>query len=196
MTPLRLRLLTSCLPPSAFRPQSLAFRLKIAKDPPVNPTHLETIFRSLNAAKVRYLVVGGLAVMAHGILRMTRDLDLVIALDGDNPVRALTVFANLGYEPNVPVQLMDFADPAKRRRWQVEKGMMVYQLISPDLSDCPVDIFVEEPMAFSEMYPQRVDYELAETVKIPVVGLEHLKQMKQAAGRPRDLLDLEELKHM
>ena len=160
----------------------------------MNPSHLEEIFRSLNSASVRYLVVGGLAVMAHGYLRMTRDLDLVIALDGDNPIRALTVFANLGYEPNVPVELLDFADPAKRRQWQVEKGMMVYQLISSRLKDCPIDLFVEEPMAFSEMYPQRVEYDLSESVHIPVVGMEHLKQMKRTAGRPRDLLDLEELK--
>ncbi|MGJ8652842.1 MAG: DUF6036 family nucleotidyltransferase [Opitutaceae bacterium] len=162
----------------------------------MNPDNLEKIFQELNAAGVRYLVVGGMAVMAHGYLRMTRDLDLVIALDGDNPIRALTVFSELGYAPNVPVKLMDFADPIKRKEWQTEKGMMVYQLVSPRLVDCPVDIFVEEPMAFSEMYPARVDYVLSDAVSIPVVGLEHLKCMKQAAGRPRDLIDLEELNQL
>lgn len=162
----------------------------------MNPANLEKIFKLLNEAGVRYLVVGGIAVMAHGYLRMTRDLDLVIALDGDNPKRALTVFAGLGYEPNVPVQLLDFADPAKRRQWQDEKGMMVYQLISAELMDCPVDIFVEEPIAFSEMYPARVDYEISDRLKIPVIGLTHLKQLKRTAGRPRDLLDLEELNQL
>jgi len=162
----------------------------------MDPANLEKIFKLLNEAGVRYLVVGGIAVMAHGYLRMTRDLDLVIALDGDNPKRALTVFAGLGYEPNAPVQLLDFAEPAKRRQWQDEKGMMVYQLISAELMDCPVDIFVEEPIAFSEMYPARVEYEISDTLKIPVIGLTHLKQLKRTAGRPRDLLDLEELKQL
>jgi hypothetical protein len=59
--------------------------------------------------------------------------------------------------------------------------------------DCPVDIFVDEPIEFSEMYAARVEYDLKEALKIPVIGLEHLRQLKQAAGRPRDLLDLEEL---
>ncbi|HAV14537.1 MAG TPA: hypothetical protein DCX06_13760 [Opitutae bacterium] len=77
-----------------------------------------------------------------------------------------------------------------------EKGMMVYQLISSRLVDCPVGIFVEEPMAFSEMYPARVDYVLSDSVSIPVVGLEHLKYMKLAVGRPRDLLDIEELNQL
>jgi hypothetical protein len=159
----------------------------------MNPENLEKIFKTLNEAAVRYLVVGGMAVMAHGYLRMTRDLDLIIALDGENPVRALHVFEALGYRPNAPVALMDFADPAQRRLWQDEKGMMVYQLISDDLMDCPIDIFVEEPIAFTEMYPARVEYELSDTVRIPVIGLKHLRQLKQAAGRPRDLLDLKEL---
>lgn len=159
----------------------------------MNPKHLENLFASLNAAHVRYLVVGGLAVLAHGYLRVTRDLDLVISLDGNNPRRALELFASYGYRPNIPVDLMDFADPKKRRTWQQEKGMQVYQLVSEQLMDCPVDLFVEEPFAFSDMYAKRVEYELGVGTVIPVVGLQHLRAMKQQAGRPRDLLDLEEL---
>lgn len=159
----------------------------------MNPEHLEKLFAALNAARIRYLVVGGLAVLAHGYLRVTRDLDLVISLDGNNPRRALELFARYGYRPNIPVNLMDFADPKKRRIWQREKGMQVYQLVSEQLMDCPVDIFVEEPFAFSDMYAERVEYELGANTVIPVVSLEHLRAMKQQAGRPRDLLDLEEL---
>ena len=159
----------------------------------MNPEHLEKLFAALNAAGIRYLVVGGLAVLAHGYLRVTRDLDLVISLDGNNPQRALELFARYGYRPNIPVDLMDFADPEKRRIWQREKGMQVYQLVSEQLMDCPVDIFVEEPFAFSDMYAERVEYELGVNTVIPVVSLEHLRAMKQQAGRPRDLLDLEEL---
>jgi hypothetical protein len=162
----------------------------------MQPEHLENIFIALNEAKVRYLVAGGLAVMAHGYLRMTRDLDLILALDGKNPEQALTVFDSLGYQPNAPVALMDFLDPGKRQAWRDEKGMQVFQIISENLVDCPIDIFVDEPIEFSEMYAARVEYDLKEALKIPVIGLEHLRQLKQAAGRPRDLLDLEELNQM
>lgn len=44
----------------------------------------EAIVRALNAAKVRYLVAGGMAVNAHGYLRFTQDVDLVVALDPKN----------------------------------------------------------------------------------------------------------------
>ena len=45
---------------------------------------VEAIIAALNAANVRYLVVGGLAVVAHGHVRFTADLDLVLELQEDN----------------------------------------------------------------------------------------------------------------
>lgn len=40
---------------------------------------IEAVLGALNAAGVRYLIVGGLAVNAHGYQRATMDLDLVPA---------------------------------------------------------------------------------------------------------------------
>ena len=45
---------------------------------------IETIIKALNAAKVEYLIVGGLAVGAHGYDRLTVDVDLVIGLQPEN----------------------------------------------------------------------------------------------------------------
>ncbi len=42
---------------------------------------IRTILRALNDADVRYLIVGGLAVVAHGYVRFTQDIDLVIQLE-------------------------------------------------------------------------------------------------------------------
>jgi len=39
---------------------------------------VEAIVRALNTAEVEYLIVGGLAVNAHGFVRLTRDVDLVL----------------------------------------------------------------------------------------------------------------------
>ena len=54
---------------------------------------LEAIVRSLNEGNVRYLIAGGLAVNAHGYIRLTQDVDLVIALDPANIGRAFEVLA-------------------------------------------------------------------------------------------------------
>ena len=50
---------------------------------------IERVLAALNAAEVRYLVVGGVAVVLHGYLRTTADLDLVVELETDNVLRAV-----------------------------------------------------------------------------------------------------------
>jgi hypothetical protein len=75
---------------------------------------IEAIVRALNDAGTRYLVVGGLAVNAHGYARMTRDVDLVIQLEPRNTERGLRALLGIGYRLMIPEQPEAFADPAKR----------------------------------------------------------------------------------
>ena len=60
--------------------------------------------------------------------------------------------------------------------------MTVFQLVNDRLVDCPVYLFVKEPIDFSEMFNARVEYSLSEHVDLPVVGLEQLKRLKRLAG--------------
>ena len=60
---------------------------------------LEAIANALQSAQARYLIVGGLAVAAHGHGRATFDIDLVVQLQADNVTRAMTALASLGYRP-------------------------------------------------------------------------------------------------
>ena len=80
----------------------------------------EAIVRSFDEAGVRYLVAGGLAVNAHGYMRLTKDVDLVLDLRPDNVKRALHALDGLGYRPTVPVAAAQFADPEQRWRWMKE----------------------------------------------------------------------------
>jgi hypothetical protein len=56
---------------------------------------LEAIVRSLNEGNVRYLIAGGVAVNAHGYIRFTQDVDLVIALDAANIGRAISTTCSI-----------------------------------------------------------------------------------------------------
>ena len=49
---------------------------------------LKAVLAALVASGVRFLVVGGVAVVAHGFVRLTEDLDLVLRLDGPDPLAA------------------------------------------------------------------------------------------------------------
>jgi hypothetical protein len=151
------------------------------------------ILRALNDAQVRYLIVGGVAVVAHGYLRYTADLDLVLDLREDNVRRALAVFPRLGYQPLVPVPLDQFADAGIRKQWAQEKGLTVFSLFSSDHARTNVDLFVEDPLDFDKAYAGAVHLEAAPGVRAPFVSLEDLLSLKQRAGRPKDLEDIRQL---
>jgi predicted nucleotidyltransferase len=157
---------------------------------------LSRICRALGQHTVRYLLVGGHAVGAHGYARATQDIDLVVALDSQNARNAITALSGLGYRPIAPVDAHDFCDEKKRLSWVKEKKAVVFQLATGNVVDQPVDLFIQEPFSFEEEYAKATLIEYAPGVIIPVVSLAALIAMKVTAGRPRDLLDIDELKKM
>jgi hypothetical protein len=157
---------------------------------------LEAILHALNDAQVRYLIVGGLAVAAHGYGRLTFDVDLVVQLQPDNVRRALDALASLGYRPLVPVPPAAFADAANRAKWIREKNMVVFQLHSEAHRETRIDLFVMEPFDFDEEHAQAKLGELHPGLSAPFIRIETLIRMKESAGRPKDLEDLRQLRSL
>ena len=91
---------------------------------------VEAIVGALNAAGVEYLVVGGLAVNAHGYQRLTQDVDLVIRLTPLNVIRSLRALREIGYQMPIPITPEQFADASNRAMWRKEKDMTVLRLWS------------------------------------------------------------------
>jgi hypothetical protein len=159
----------------------------------MNLASIEAVFRALNNAGVRYLVAGGLAVAAHGYLRLTADMDLVIRLDPDNIASAFDALASLGYRPTVPITSAAFSDSSNRHRWIEEKGMQVLNFYSDQHRTAPVDIFVVEPFDFEHEHGQALVSEVAEGIPVRFISIQTLIEMKRLAGRPRDLDDIQHL---
>jgi predicted nucleotidyltransferase len=154
---------------------------------------LEAIFRALNEAQAEYLVVGGVAVIAHGHVRYTHDLDLVLSLSSPRLSNALSALKALGFRPRIPVDALDFANAANRAQWQEEKGMIVFNLFSDQIHDVSIDIFPSEPFDFTVEYARAKMHPLTADVTVPIVSLPRLMVMKREAGRPQDLIDLDKL---
>jgi predicted nucleotidyltransferase len=154
---------------------------------------VETILRALDEAEVRFLIVGDLAVVAHGYVRYTADVDLVLDLNRENVVNAISALQRIGYKPLIPVDPLQFADPQTRDRWREEKGMLVFQLLDPNRPDTRIDLFVTEPFDFAKEYASAYQEEVA-GVAAPVVRLETLIAMKEQVGRSQDLADISELR--
>jgi hypothetical protein len=153
----------------------------------------EALATALEAAGVRYLVAGGLAVGAHGYLRFTKDVDIVVQLIPDNIERTFTALASLGYRPIVPVTMKQFANTELRESWIRDKGMQVLQFWSDAHRETSVDVFVTEPFSFDEEYAQALITQLHEKLPIRFVSLPTLIRMKQEADRPQDRADIEQL---
>ena len=150
------------------------------------------VLAALSRAEVRYLVVGGVAVVLHGHLRTTLDLDLVVSLQSANLDRALSVLTELGFVPLAPVPMNAFADPANRASWARDRNMTVFSLWHPRHQGLAIDLFVQEPFDFESTYLRAATIELKEE-KVTVIGLNDLIKMKEASRRDQDLLDLQAL---
>lgn len=150
------------------------------------------ILATLNEADVDYVIVGGLAVILHGYLRATADVDLVVGLAPDNCRRALKALAGIGFRPRLPVSIEDFANAQTRAEWIEQKNMLVFQLWDPENPVRSLDIFVKDPIPFDRLLRDATEKDI-DGIVVRVASIEHLVQMKQAAGRPRDLEDVVKL---
>lgn len=137
--------------------------------------------RDLNESGVRYVIVGGLAVIRHGAVRATKDVDAAIAMDGDNLARLEKLVAR--WQATNP-------DGSPLRTTKLAAGGML-PLRTPH---CLVDFMSEQllPAPFDDVLA-RADVKRIDGVEAPICSFADLVAMKRATARGTDLLDLERL---
>jgi predicted nucleotidyltransferase len=153
----------------------------------------ESVLRALNRNGVRYLVVGGVAVNLWGIPRMTRDLDIMAALDQGNLEKLVAALKELGYRPRAPIPLEAVLDPALRRSWIEDKHAVMMTFQDPAPPHQQLDIFLDNPIDFESAYAQRQELKAAD-MTVPLVSLDHLIELKSKADRLQDQADIAMLK--
>jgi predicted nucleotidyltransferase len=150
----------------------------MARTAPLNSEWIE-LLRSFNASGVKYLVVGGHAVMFYAEPRYTKDLDLWIEASPENAHKTFTALANFG-APLSGMSPQDF-----------EREGFVYQLGVPPVR---VDIVMSiDGVTFAEAWPNRREAACG-SEKVAYIGREDLIKNKIASGRHIDLHDAELLK--
>jgi len=152
----------------------------------------EELFELLNQAGVRYVVVGGLAVVLHGHPRLTADVDLVVDLDPAAAELAIRTLTAMGLKPRIPVDPAAFADSVQRQAWIDERGMTVFSLYDPSNALRSVDLFVEAPFPFEDLWSRSKLISLP-SGDVRVASIDDLINMKRIAGRPQDSEDIKAL---
>ena len=158
-------------------------------------TAYEKIFDTLNRHGVRYLVVGGIAVVLYGAQRITFDLDIVVKLDAENTARLAKAADEAGLIPRVPVKIEQLGDENIRKRWIEEKGVVVFSLVTRAIPTRVVDIFVYEPFDFEKAYKERTDVKVGDAL-VPLVPIETLVRLKKEVARFKDLADVEAIEKL
>jgi predicted nucleotidyltransferase len=139
----------------------------------------KNLLKNLNAAGVRYLVVGAYAVMVHTEPRFTKDLDVWIDPEIANAHAVFRALAEFG-APLQGITAADFAQPE-----------VFYQL---GVSPVRVDILTSlSGIEFAAAWERRVNVDF-DGEPAAVLGREDLIAAKRAAGRPQDKLDIRTLR--
>jgi hypothetical protein len=153
---------------------------------------IEPVFQALNDAGVRYVVVGGLAVVLHGHARLTADVDLAVDLEDQEARRAIDALVGMGLCPRVPVDPKEFADRSVREGWIRDRGMQVFSMFDPSNPMRVVDLFAENPIPFEDLWAHAQKVSLR-TTTVRVASIPDLIHLKRLAGRPQDLADIAHL---
>lgn len=151
------------------------------------------VFGVLSKYKVKYVVVGGTAVNLHGVPRFTADLDLIIDLSRENILNLVKALKEIRFKPKIPVEPEELADEEVRKRWIEEKKVIVFSFHNIPHYDRTVDIFINNPIPFSELEKRRILLNVS-GLKISLVSLDDLIYLKKLANRQQDLADVESLK--
>lgn len=147
----------------------------------------DQLLARLVQADIRFVVIGGLALGSWGVIRGTKDCDIVPDPAPENLDRLGRLVVELGGH----VQLGESLLGSERSIAAMLRGGDRV-LIVTQLGDLDVVQGLDGVLPYAELRASAIDVELA-GVTIPVCALEHLRTMKRAAGRPRDLVDLDDL---
>jgi predicted nucleotidyltransferase len=144
---------------------------------PIN-ADFRDLLSAFNEGRVRYLVVGAYAVIHHTQPRYTKDLDLWVERHPANAQRVLASLRRFG-APTRGLTAADLCNPE-----------LVYQIgIEPNR----IDILMDLPGLDFGVAWRRARRTTYGGVRIRVLSLEDLLVTKRRAGRPQDLLDVQNL---
>lgn len=145
---------------------------------PALPRDFKEFLKLLNSNRVEYLLIGGYAVSVHGHVRATNDLDVWVKVSPENAARIERALREFGF------------GAALASRDLFLTGNNVVRMGVP-----PIRIEILTSISGVEFDPCYTEKQMSqiEEIIVPVISLARLRQNKAAAGRAKDLADLESL---
>lgn len=155
----------------------------------------EDVLAALQGARVRHVVVGGIALNLQGVPRFTSDLDVAVALEGSSLPDAARVLESLGLRSRLPIRAEDLGHPEVVRGWIEERNVIALTFTDPKQPLREVDLVLVSPVPFEEM-EQTADHLRAGGLDLPVASIDVLIRMKSGTGRAQDASDVDALRRI
>ena len=152
------------------------------------------VFRELNREMINYAVCGGAAVVMLGFARLTMDLDLIVDLDKKNLGKLYDALIKLGYKINIPLLREDFINKDKLGQLEASKNMKVVSFYNTNDPFKVIDVGVNLPY-IQEILKNKKNIDAGD-LSIPTIFIDDLIKMKEELARPKDLIDVENLKEI
>jgi hypothetical protein len=152
------------------------------------------LLRHLSGHEVDHIVIGGFAVIAHGHVRPSKDLDIVPEPSRGNLERLVVALLDIN-SANAEVGDFDPSELAMSATRLDDLAQGGNFRLTTDLGDLDIMQWasgIESDDLYGELDRQAIEAGV-DGVVVRVCGLEHLRAMKTAAGRPQDLEDLNRL---
>ena len=139
------------------------------------------------ASKLKFALVGGYALALHGLVRATIDVDFVIKLTQNDFELAEKTLNRLGLQSRIPVRAQDLIK--MRNEYIEERNLIAWSFVDYKNPSRQVDILITRDV--SSMQVEKIS---VNGRKIPVASLKELLKMKEEAGRPQDLVDIQNIR--
>ena len=152
----------------------------------------EEILRDFQKKRIKYILVGGIAVNLLGGLRVTNDLDMLVKMSDENLADLVKILKKHKFRVKQPVDPMGIANKRTREDWIRNKHMKAFNFYK-DGGKQEVDIIIESPVSYEEAARSAM-YIKTKGIRLPLVSIDNLIKMKKKSNREIDKFDIRELK--
>ena len=141
-----------------------------------------TFLASMQKHKVRYMLIGGIAINFHGVIRNTQDMDIWLAPTNENRDLFYNVLLDLGYTEE---EIVDYKEQDFTSIFKCSIGEMPYTI------DCLT--YVHPQIDFDEAEKVMITHDAGNSLLINVVDYDFLRNIKVLTHREKDWYDVARL---
>lgn len=150
---------------------------------------IKNLCNQLKSKNIEFAIVGGVAVILHGVSRGTMDVDMVIKWQKNQLDNTIETFKELGLVSRLPItseQVFNSRDELIQ-----QKNLIAWNFYNPNNITEQVDLLINY-----DLLTEQIDFVQANNCSIPILKIKDLIEMKEKCGRPQDVEDVKGLKEI